>query len=42
MKTGDIKNQWEKRDGDHVKGKFFEFKLIDKFIFLFPFLAATP
>ena len=21
LKTGDIKNQWEHRDGDHVKGK---------------------
>lgn len=23
LKTGDIKNQWEHRDGDHVKGKMF-------------------
>lgn len=35
LKTGDIKNQWEHRDGYHIMGKFFEFKLIDKFIFPF-------
>ncbi|XP_023304350.2 uncharacterized protein LOC111686234 [Lucilia cuprina] len=22
LKTGDIKNQWEQRDGDHVKGRY--------------------
>lgn len=42
-KTGDIKNQWEARDGDHVKGKIVTyFEIISNIICFYIYRQLFP